>query len=197
MTATIRVLVADDEKNLRELLVRELTRKGHTATGVPDGQAALDALKDDLPDVLLLDMKMPRMEGIEVLRALQELAESPQVIVMTGFQEVSNAVEAMKLGAYDYLTKPARIEELGRNGAAVHGDERPVGALRVRMDRARDELLARAALAHDQDRRIGGSHLADQLADLLDQRVLTDQEGRDRIICLIRHYGTSPTTRVT
>jgi DNA-binding NtrC family response regulator len=111
MTA-IRVVVADDEKNLRELLVRELTRKGHAAVGVPDGQAALDQLKEEVPDVLLLDMKMPRLAGIEVLRVLQEHSEAPQVIVMTGFQEVSTAVEAMKLGAYDYLTKPARIEEL-------------------------------------------------------------------------------------
>jgi DNA-binding NtrC family response regulator len=105
-------MVADDEKNLRELLVRELTRKGHAAVGVADGQAALDQLREEAADVLLLDMKMPRMEGIEVLRALQQHAEAPQVIVMTGFQEVSTAVEAMKLGAYDYLTKPARIEEL-------------------------------------------------------------------------------------
>jgi DNA-binding NtrC family response regulator len=112
MTAEIRVLVADDEKNLRELLVRELTRKGHAAAGVPDGQAALDRLKEEIPDVLLLDMKMPRLTGIEVLRILNGYPEAPQVIVMTGFQEVSTAVEAMKLGAYDYLTKPARIEEL-------------------------------------------------------------------------------------
>jgi len=112
MTAQIRVLVADDERNLRELLVRELTRKGHAAVGVPDGQAALDRLKEEVPDVLLLDMKMPRVEGIEVLRSLQQFAEAPQVIVMTGFQEVPAAVEAMKLGAYDYLTKPTRIEEL-------------------------------------------------------------------------------------
>jgi DNA-binding NtrC family response regulator len=112
MTAQIRVVVADDEKNLRELLVKELGRKGHAAVGVADGRTALDRLKEEVPDVLLLDMKMPRMEGIEVLRALQELPEAPQVIVMTGFQEVSTAVEAMKLGAYDYLTKPARIEEL-------------------------------------------------------------------------------------
>jgi DNA-binding NtrC family response regulator len=112
MTAQIRVLVADDERNLRELLIRELSRKGHEVEGVPDGKAALDRLREDTPDVLLLDMRMPRMEGIEVLRALQEYPEMPQVIVMTGFQEVPNAVEAMKLGAYDYLTKPARIEEL-------------------------------------------------------------------------------------
>jgi DNA-binding NtrC family response regulator len=112
VSAPIRVLVADDERNLRELLVRELGRKGHVAVGVPDGQAALDQLKEESADVLLLDMKMPRVEGIEVLRALQQHPEAPQVIVMTGFQEVSTAVEAMKLGAYDYLTKPARIEEL-------------------------------------------------------------------------------------
>jgi two-component system response regulator AtoC len=112
MTSSIRVLVADDERNLRELLVRELTRKGHSVDGVGDGEAALERLRDDPPDVLILDMKMPRLEGIEVLRRLAEQGEAPQVIVTTGFQEVSSAVEAMKLGAYDYLTKPARIEEL-------------------------------------------------------------------------------------
>ncbi|HEX7788178.1 MAG TPA: sigma-54 dependent transcriptional regulator [Methylomirabilota bacterium] len=112
MTAPIRVLVADDEKNLRELLVRELTRKGHAAAGVADGRAALDRLREESPEVLLLDMKMPNVEGIDVLRELQGVPDAPQVIVMTGFQDVTTAVEAMKLGAYDYLTKPARIEEL-------------------------------------------------------------------------------------
>ncbi|HYB40673.1 MAG TPA: sigma-54 dependent transcriptional regulator [Candidatus Methylomirabilis sp.] len=112
MTSPIRVLVADDERNLRELLVRELERKGHAVVGVPDGEAALERLREETADVLLLDMRMPRVEGIEVLRSLQAYPEAPQVIVMTGFQEVSTAVEAMKLGAYDYLTKPARIEEL-------------------------------------------------------------------------------------
>ncbi len=112
MTRTIRVLVADDETNLRELLVRELGRKGHDVEGVADGEAALERLADGGYDVVVLDMKMPRREGIEVLRELAGSPEPPQVIVMTGFQEVSTAVEAMKLGAYDYLTKPAKIEEL-------------------------------------------------------------------------------------
>ena len=112
MTSQIRVLVADDERNLRELLVRELSRKGHGVDGVADGEVALERLRDDPPDVLILDMKMPKMDGLEVLRRLAEMPEAPQVIVTTGFQEVSSAVEAMKLGAYDYLTKPARIEEL-------------------------------------------------------------------------------------
>jgi DNA-binding NtrC family response regulator len=108
----IRVLVADDERNLRELMVRELGRKGHEVDDVGDGEAALARLQEVSYDVVVLDMKMPKREGIEVLRELQALAEPPQVIVMTGFQEVSTAVEAMKLGAYDYLTKPTKIEEL-------------------------------------------------------------------------------------
>jgi DNA-binding NtrC family response regulator len=108
----IRVLVADDERNLRELVVRELARKGHEVEGVGDGAAALERLQQQPYDVVVLDMKMPKKEGIEVLRELQEFPEQPQVIVMTGFQEVGTAVEAMKLGAYDYLTKPTKIEEL-------------------------------------------------------------------------------------
>ena len=112
MTRTIRVLVADDEKNLREVLVRELGRRGHDVDSVADGEAALERLAAGGYDVVVLDMKMPKREGIEVLRELASLPESPQAIVMTGFQEVGTAVEAMKLGAYDYLTKPAKIEEL-------------------------------------------------------------------------------------
>ena len=112
MTRSIRVLVADDERNLRELVVRELGRRGHEVEGVADGVTALERIAEGAYDVVVLDMKMPRKEGIEVLRELAGAPESPQVIVMTGFQEVSTAVEAMKLGAYDYLTKPTKIEEL-------------------------------------------------------------------------------------
>src|SRR6059036_1989659 len=112
MSRALRVLVADDESRLRELLVRELGRKGHEVEGVGDGEAALARLREAAYDVVVLDMKMPRKEGIEVLRELVGFPEHPQVIVMTGFQEVATAVEAMKLGAYDYLTKPTKIEEL-------------------------------------------------------------------------------------
>ncbi len=112
MKKSIRVLVADDENNLRDLIVRELTRRGLETEGVGDGEAALARIREEPYDVVVLDMKMPKKEGIEVLRELQDIPEHPQVIVMTGFQEVATAVEAMKLGAYDYLTKPTKIEEL-------------------------------------------------------------------------------------
>jgi two-component system response regulator AtoC len=107
-----RVLVADDERPLRELIVRELRRKGHEVDGVEDGQAAVDRLAETAYDVMVLDMRMPRKTGIEVLRELAGTPDAPQIIVMTGVQDVATAVEAMKLGAYDYLSKPTRIDEL-------------------------------------------------------------------------------------
>jgi DNA-binding NtrC family response regulator len=108
----IRVLVADDERPLRDLIVRELARKGHETEGATDGQAAVERIAEAGYDVLVLDMRMPRKSGIDVLRELAGAPDSPQIIVMTGVQDVPTAVEAMKLGAYDYLSKPTRIEEL-------------------------------------------------------------------------------------
>jgi DNA-binding NtrC family response regulator len=112
MMRSTRVLVVDDERNLRELVVRELGRRGHEAEGAVDGEAALARLRESPYEVVILDMRMPKKEGLDVLRELQSFPEQPQVIVMTGYQDVANAVEAMKLGAYDYLTKPTKIEEL-------------------------------------------------------------------------------------
>jgi two-component system, NtrC family, response regulator AtoC len=112
VSRAIRVLIADDERNLRELIVRELARRGHEVDGVGDGAAALERIREGSYDVVVLDMRMPHKEGIDVLRELATFPEAPQVIMLTGFQEVSTAVEAMKLGAYDYLTKPTKIEEL-------------------------------------------------------------------------------------
>ena len=107
-----RVLIADDERPLRELIVRELARKGHETEGVADGQAALERLALATYDVLVLDMRMPQKSGLDVLRELADAPDAPQIIVMTGVQDVPTAVEAMKLGAYDYLSKPTRMEEL-------------------------------------------------------------------------------------
>ena len=109
----IRVLVADDERNLRELIVRELARRGHDVDGAEDGIAALERIRETPYDVVMLDMKMPKKEGHRgPARAAGRSPKRPRSSCMTGFQEVATAVEAMKLGAYDYLTKPTKIEEL-------------------------------------------------------------------------------------
>jgi DNA-binding NtrC family response regulator len=108
----IRVLVVDDEEPLRRLLKKELSRKGFSVEVAPDGRQALDLLKNSVYDVILLDIMMPGVNGISVMRKLKEDSSAPAIIVLTGKATVETAVEAMKNGAYDYLTKPYKLDEL-------------------------------------------------------------------------------------
>src|SRR5436190_17102062 len=107
-----RILVAEDEANLRMVLQKELERLGYRLQAAPDGEAALRKLEESNVDVLLCDINMPRIDGMEVLRRVHERPNPPEVIMLTGQATVETAVEAMKLGAYDYLTKPYSITEL-------------------------------------------------------------------------------------
>ncbi len=109
---TIRVLIADDEKNLRTVLAKELSAEGYDVRETENGAEAAAILEKDEYDVLLLDMNMPGMDGIEVLKKVKSQELPAEVIILTGHGSVSTAVEAMKLGAYDYLTNPVKTEEL-------------------------------------------------------------------------------------
>lgn len=111
-TKGARLLVAEDETNLRLVIQKELQRLGYRVDVAPDGEAALRRLEEGNVDVLLCDINMPRMDGMELLRRVHERANPPEVIMLTGHATVETAIEAMKLGAYDYLSKPYRITEL-------------------------------------------------------------------------------------
>jgi len=108
----IRVLVADDERNFTQVLKMELGREGYVVDVAVDGREALGRLGASEYDVLVLDLKMPEVPGMEVLREIRSWEAGPEVIVLTGHATVATAIEAMKLGAYDYLTKPCKTEEL-------------------------------------------------------------------------------------
>lgn len=108
----IRLLIAEDEKNLSAVLTKELAHLGYAVTAVNDGSSALAAAHREEFDVALFDILMPGMNGIEVLRQLRAQDQPVEVIMMTGHATVDTAITAMKLGAYDYLTKPCRISEL-------------------------------------------------------------------------------------
>ena len=108
-----KLLVVDDEKNLRMVVQKEMSRQGHEVETASDGEAAWEMLEQQDFDVLLCDINMPRLDGIGLLRRLREKSQNmPEVIMLTGQATVESAIEAMKLGAYDYLTKPYRITEL-------------------------------------------------------------------------------------
>ncbi len=107
-----KILVAEDDLNLRIVTQRELERLGHEVQTAANGEDALRLLEDGAVDVLLCDIQMPRMDGMELLRRLRERANPPEVIMLTGYGTLETAIEAMKLGAYDYLTKPYLLSEL-------------------------------------------------------------------------------------
>ena len=108
----MRILIADDEKNIRELLREELATMATRVAAAENGLQALELLEKNEYDVLLLDLSMPGMDGIDVLKKLKALDISTEVIVLTAHATIQTAVEAMKLGAYDYLMKPFKIAEL-------------------------------------------------------------------------------------
>lgn len=108
----IRVLVVDDEEPFRRLLKKELSRKGFSVETASRGDEALSRLKENAYDVLLLDILMPGLDGLSVMKELGHDPAAPPVIVLTGKATVETAVEAMKKGAYDYLTKPYKLDEL-------------------------------------------------------------------------------------
>jgi DNA-binding NtrC family response regulator len=108
----IRLLIAEDEKNLGLVLQKELSRLGYDVVLVHDAEAAIAEAREQDFDVALLDIMMPGRSGLEVLRELRSLEQPPEVLMMTGHATVETALQAMKLGAYDYLTKPCHIREL-------------------------------------------------------------------------------------
>jgi len=106
------LLVADDDPGLRESLERTLSREGYRVVLAPDGQAALERLQGGGIDLIVTDLKMPGLTGLELLRAAKAIAPDIDVILLTAFGTVEEAVKAMKDGAYDFLTKPFRREQL-------------------------------------------------------------------------------------
>ena len=106
------VVLVDDDAGLREITVLQLESAGLRVTACPGGAEGISALEDHLPDVLLTDLKMPGIGGMQVLAAARRLDPELPVIVLTAFGSVDTAVAAMQAGAHDYLTKPVARDAL-------------------------------------------------------------------------------------
>lgn len=111
-SSPIRVLIAEDEPNLGMILEQFMTARGFAVTMVRDGRRALETLRSESFDVALLDVVMPEMDGLEVLRQIREEPMPPEIIVITGNGTIETAIAALKLGAYDFLSKPYRMAEI-------------------------------------------------------------------------------------
>ncbi|MFP4017570.1 MAG: response regulator [Halanaerobiales bacterium] len=107
-----KILVVDDEKNIRLTLEKALSNAGYEVETALNGENGLEKIKEDEYPVILLDMKMPGMDGLEFLEKVNELKYQTRVVMITGFGNVETAVETMKLGAVDYLRKPFKPQEI-------------------------------------------------------------------------------------
>lgn len=108
----IRVLIAEDEAHLGTILEQFMSARGFAVRVVRDGRTALDALRSEPFDVALLDVVMPELDGLEVLRLVRDEPLPPEIIVITGNGTIETALAALKLGAYDFLSKPYRMAEI-------------------------------------------------------------------------------------
>ena len=107
-----RILVVDDEKFIRDIIADFLSMEGYIVRTAEDGAAAADELRRARFDLVISDLKMPRMGGLELLREVSEVHPDTMTIIMTGFGTVETAIDAMKRGAYDYILKPFKVEEV-------------------------------------------------------------------------------------
>ena len=112
MTAALRVLIVDDEDDFRETIVKRLNARKIFAEGANSGISALQILKDKDFDVIVLDVKMPEMDGIETLRRIKAMKPEIEVIILTGHASVEFGIKGMQLGAFDFVMKPAPLSEL-------------------------------------------------------------------------------------
>jgi DNA-binding response OmpR family regulator len=109
---TNQILIVDDESDVRELLSKFLTRRGYAVSSVGDGEAAIEAIRESHPDIVLLDIRLPKIDGISVLQRLRDESEEVAIITMSGNADEETARLSLELGAADFITKPFNLPYL-------------------------------------------------------------------------------------
>ena len=166
-----RILVADDEESMRWVLSKALKRKGFSVDLAIDGRQALSMIQDGSYDLAILDIKMPGINGLDLLDKIREQKKDLLVVIMTAEASMKNAVEAMKRGAYDYITKPFDLDVIDamiENADKEKIEAKAVAALEpTDLARAQQEVDAIFQFVEQQDnpfivelKRLGGIRIA-------------------------------------
>jgi DNA-binding NtrC family response regulator len=107
-----KILVVDDNRELREILEEYLRGEGDNVEGADNGKEALEKYRDNYYDLIITDLNMPELAGMELIKTVQKENEITEFVIITGYASMDSAVEAIKIGAFDYIVKPFRMEEL-------------------------------------------------------------------------------------
>jgi two-component system NtrC family response regulator len=168
----LKLLFADDEPTIQKLMRLELPRRGHEVTICPDGLTAVACLEINSYDCMIVDLDMPGMSGIEVIRQAKELAPDTDAVILTGKSTTESAIEAVHLGAFDYLTKPASLKA--------------IDALLVRVANKRELTNKYRAAKHELEIREGKSQLIGDSPALQQVRNLISKVAPTNSTVLIR-----------
>jgi len=187
--ASWRVLIVDDEQSICDVLSISLKKEGYVVAAETNPRRALERLKREPFDLVLQDLKMPEMDGIDLLREIKKLREETVVIIMTAYTTWDRAVEAMRLGAYDYIKKPfdTQIDIKGTITRALASREQ-----QIQFARTFDDMLGRIGLV------VGYSKAMKTVRDLIQRAAPTDStviiQGESgvgkELIARALHYGS-------
>ena len=141
---TASILVVEDDAAMRDLLSEELGDVGYTVQAASNAATGLELARSDRFDLIITDLRMPEMDGFDLIRGVMAMPEPPHVVMITAFGSIETAIRAVKLGAYDYITKPFEIEELLLVADKALGER----ALRHKVDRLQREVEDRFGLGN-------------------------------------------------
>jgi two-component system response regulator AtoC len=193
MRATI--FVTDDEQAIRAAIVKRLSRRHQRVVGYESGEALMKAIEQELPDLVMLDLKMPGLSGLDTLKQLRPLVPHALVIMLTAYGTVQDAVEAMKLGAYDFLIKTVDLEGID----PVVDRALDYLALRRRIDFEQEDESSQYALSSLDVRSAAMKHLLSQVRDVANNpksTVLLQGEtgtGKEFLARVLHHNGPRST----
>ena len=130
------ILIVDDERNIREILQIFLIEEGYNVSVADNGQSGLEAVRSNIFDLVITDLKMPKLSGFDLLKRIKEISPETVVVIITAFGTTESAVEAMKLGAFDYIQKPFKIDDIRlvlKNALEKQGLQREMSILKEQL----------------------------------------------------------------
>lgn len=190
MDREMQILVVDDEESIRTVMSHVLSDEGYHVTAVPSAEEALELFCRTPFPVLIADIRLEGMDGIELLKKVKEVHPDTQVIIITSYGSMESAIEAMRHGAYDYLLKP--FENIDQISFAVRKavESRRLAMENVKLTKALEEKVNRLSIINDLGRAMHSIHNTRELLDFFVQMV-ADEIGADRVSLMLLDKGVN------